>query len=69
MQTLRDTFEPRSLEIFERLLAGDPVSQVAADLGMSTDAVHKVKQRVRNRLKELVAAQNAEDDRDGRTAN
>ncbi len=69
MQTLRDTFEPRSLEVFERLLGGDPVKQVAADLGMSTGAVHKIKQRVRHRLKKLVSAQDLEDDPDGQTAN
>ena len=69
MQTLRDTFEPRSLEVFERLLGGDPVKQVAADLGLSTSAVHKIKQRVRHRLKKLVSAQDLEDDPDGQTAN
>ena len=70
MQTLRATFEPRSLDVFGRLMDGDPIDHVAAAFGMTTDAVHKVKQRVRRRLRELVAAQcRQEDDPDGRNAN
>ncbi len=69
MQHLRGTYEPRSIKVFERLLAGETVDQVATDLGMTTQAVHKVKQRIRDRLKELVATQvRHEDELDGSTA-
>ena len=68
MQHLRGTYEPRSIRVFERLLAGETVDQVATDLGMTTQAVHKVKQRIRDRLKELVATQvRHEDELDGST--
>ena len=66
MQQVRATFEERSVEIFDRLLAGDTVSAVAEDYQTTTQAVHKVKQRIRDRLKELIAAQvKDEDDLDG----
>ncbi|MHC4235156.1 MAG: sigma-70 family RNA polymerase sigma factor [Planctomycetota bacterium] len=66
MQRVRQSHEPRSVEIFERLLAGDTVKAVATAFGVSTDAVHKIKQRIRDRLKEYVAAQiREEDDPDG----
>ena len=57
MQTLRATYEPRSIEIFDRLLAGQSVAQTAAEMGVSEDAVNKVKQRIRNRLREIIAVQ------------
>lgn len=63
MRTIRQTFEPRSVTAFDRLLAGATTEQVARELEMSTDAVHKAKQRIRDRLKRLIAAQL--DDEDG----
>jgi len=57
MNTVRETAEPRSVSVFERLLAGDTTDQVAEDFSMTRDAVHKVKQRLRNRLKALVQEQ------------
>ncbi len=59
---LRRTHEPRSIEVFEQLLAGQTVECVAADFKMTTQAVHKVKQRIRDRLKELIAGQIREED-------
>ena len=59
---LRRTHEPRSIDVFEQLLAGQTVERVAADFKMTTQAVHKVKQRIRNRLKELIAGQIREED-------
>ena len=59
---LRRTYEPRSIDVFEQLLAGQTVERVAADFKMTTQAVHKVKQRIRNRLKELIAGQIREED-------
>ncbi len=59
---LRRTHEPRSIDVFEQLLAGQTVERVAADFKITTQAVHKVKQRIRNRLKELIAGQIREED-------
>jgi RNA polymerase sigma factor (sigma-70 family) len=57
MAAVRRTADPQSIEVFERLLSGETTDAVAAALGMSRDAVHKVKQRIRDRLKEHVARQ------------
>lgn len=57
LRRLRESFDPRSVAVFNRLLGGDRVGDVASAMGMSRAAVHKVKQRVRNRLKQLVAEQ------------
>ena len=62
VRRLRRTYEPRSIDVFEQLLAGQTVERVAADFNMTIQAVHKVKQRIRNRLKELIAGQIREED-------
>ncbi len=62
MCTIRQTFDSRSVQAFDRLLAGDAVEHVAEHFGMSTQAVHKVKQRIRERLKDLIAEQIQEED-------
>ncbi len=62
MQTIRRTFEAQSVEIFDRLLAGEPVDAVATAFATTSQAVHKIKQRVRDRMKELIARQVAEED-------
>jgi RNA polymerase sigma factor (sigma-70 family) len=49
--------EARSLEVFDRLLMGDSVEAVAGMFGLSSAAVHKIKQRIRDRMKALVADQ------------
>jgi RNA polymerase sigma factor (sigma-70 family) len=65
MQSVRTSFDPKSVQMFDRLLAGDDVSRVATDFQTTSQAVHKVKQRIRDRLKELIAAQVREEDDDG----
>jgi len=62
LATVRESFEPRSLEVFDRLLNGESVATVAQDSGLSEPAVHKVKQRIRDRMKDLIAAQIREED-------
>ena len=62
MQTVRGTADPKSVEVFEHLLAGESTDAVARRFAMSREAVHKVKQRVRDRLKELIARQVHEED-------
>ena len=62
LQTLRRSFDPKSVQVFERLLVGGKTDEVAEEFGLSTQAVHKIKQRIRDRLKELIAEQIAEED-------
>ena len=64
MQAVRTVFDPKSVQIFDRLLAGDAVGQVATDFQTTAQAVHKVKQRIRDRLKELIMRQIKEEDDD-----
>jgi RNA polymerase sigma-70 factor (ECF subfamily) len=63
METIRRTFEPRSIEIFDRSVAGEDAASLARAFGMSTQAVHKVRQRIRARMEELIAVQIREEDR------
>lgn len=60
---LRRTFERKSVAMFELLLAGQSVQEVAARHATTPQAVHKVKQRVRDRLRALVAEQIRREDR------
>jgi RNA polymerase sigma-70 factor (ECF subfamily) len=62
MLTVRATFDEASVSVFGRLLAGDSVESVAASFAATAQAVHKIKQRIRNRLSELIARQIAEED-------
>jgi RNA polymerase sigma factor (sigma-70 family) len=65
MRTIRAICEPRTVHVFERLIAGDSVQQVAEQFGMTEQAVHKIKQRIRDRARELILRQiSDEDDRD-----
>jgi RNA polymerase sigma factor (sigma-70 family) len=57
LETVRRTFEATSVGIFERCLKGDPIRAIATETGMTEQAVHKVKQRIRDRMKELIAEQ------------
>lgn len=54
---VRQRFDAASVLVFERLLAGEAPAEVAGALGLSETAVYKIKQRVRERLSEYVAAQ------------
>ena len=64
MMQVRKDFEPRSVNIFERLLDGSPVAAVAREFELSTQAVHKVKQRIRKRMEELIHAQTKDENPD-----
>jgi RNA polymerase sigma-70 factor (ECF subfamily) len=68
MQTVRAAFDPKSVQIFDRLLAGAGVSQLASDFQTTSQAVHKIKHRIRDRLKELIAEQIRQEDDDGSAA-
>lgn len=62
MRSVRESFDGRSVEVFDQLLAGAAVEDVARQRGMSDQAVYKIKQRVRDRLSELIAQQVSEED-------
>lgn len=57
LQRVRVDFEERSVAIFEELLAGEAVGELARRHGTTVQAIHKVKARVRDRLRELVEEQ------------
>jgi RNA polymerase sigma-70 factor (ECF subfamily) len=54
---VREAFEPRSVAMFERLLAGAAVSASAEEFQTTPQAVHKVKQRIRDRMQAILARQ------------
>nr|HMQ23490.1 sigma-70 family RNA polymerase sigma factor [Planctomycetota bacterium] len=56
-QALEAEVDARARRIFGDLLAGLDIDEVAARHGTTRAAVHKVKQRVRDRLRERIAAQ------------
>lgn len=62
METVRRTFEARSVEIFDRSVAGEGVASLAASFGMSEQAVHKVRQRIKARMEDLIAEQIREEE-------
>lgn len=62
MRTVRVSFEERSLRMFDRILRGTSIADVAHEFETTQQAVHKVKQRVRNRLRELIEEQVREED-------
>ena len=66
MAAVRQTSDAQTLAVFDRVLAGDSPSSIAAAFGLSEDAVYKIKQRVRDRLRAAVARQVSEEDADER---
>lgn len=62
MQTIRATFQPANLQIFDALLAGRSIEDLMQTFGTTRDAIYKVRQRVRDRLRDLVAEQVREED-------
>ena len=57
MAALRGSVHARSMEVFEELIAGRAPDEVARTHEMKVDAVYKIKQRMRERLTELVGRQ------------
>lgn len=62
LETIRQTFQPQSVTVFERLLTGATVEETALAFDLSPDGVHKIKQRIRKRMTELIALQIREED-------
>jgi RNA polymerase sigma factor (sigma-70 family) len=57
MSAVRTQCKPESLDVFERLLGGESIEGVAAACGLTTEAVHKIKQRIGQRLRVEVERQ------------
>lgn len=55
MRTVEQTFEPRSVQIFNRSVAGATVAELAREFDLSEPAVHQLRRRIRDRMQELVA--------------
>ena len=53
----RRVCEPKTLAVFDQLVAGESVKRVAAMFDMSEDAVRRVQQRMRDRLRTVIAKQ------------
>ncbi|MFG0286434.1 MAG: RNA polymerase sigma factor [Phycisphaerales bacterium JB039] len=62
--SLERAVEPRTLEVFRRLLDGASVREAARQFDMAEDAVEKIRQRVRSRLRERIEQQVREEDGD-----
>ncbi|RLS61790.1 MAG: sigma-70 family RNA polymerase sigma factor [Planctomycetota bacterium] len=58
---VRQTHSTESVAIFERLMRGDSVEAVATQFSTTQQAVHKTKQRIRDRMKVLVESQIAQE--------
>ena len=57
LDRLRASAEPRSLRVFEALLAGEDAAATSERFGMKIEAVYKVKQRMKERLRTELARQ------------
>ena len=57
MERIRASSSPKTMEIFDGLLAGRTVEELAAAHGATPDVVYKIKQRVRDRLRERIDEQ------------
>lgn len=59
---IRRTFDARSIDLFERMMRGAATAELAREFEMTEAAVCKVRQRVRERMKDLIAQQIREED-------
>jgi len=62
MQTIRRSFDARNVALFERSISGATVAELAREFDMNEAAVHKARQRIRDRMSELIAQQVREED-------
>lgn len=62
LDKVRTSFDARSIEVFERSVRGEGVDQLAAAFDTTTQAVHKIRQRIRNRIRELIQQQVCEEE-------
>jgi RNA polymerase sigma-70 factor (ECF subfamily) len=57
LREVRRRFEPKSIEAFQMFLNGETTESVCEATGLSAEAAHKVKQRLRDRLRDVVRKQ------------
>lgn len=57
LRRARACFEEQSLAVFQALVDGGSVAAVAAEFGVTEAVVYKTRQRMRDRLEELIAEQ------------
>ena len=62
MAKVRAQTTPESMAVFEQLLAGGSVEEVAAATGSTTAAVYKVRQRIQERLRSEIELQVRDED-------
>ncbi|MCG8404982.1 MAG: sigma-70 family RNA polymerase sigma factor [Phycisphaerales bacterium] len=62
LQTLRQSYDTRSIEVFDHLLSGATITEVASAFQMTPVAVRKAKQRVKDRLQVILARQIRDED-------
>ncbi|MHC5114909.1 MAG: RNA polymerase sigma factor [Planctomycetota bacterium] len=62
LDSLRESQDPRHVEVFEALLNGLGIAAIAETTGMTNEAVRKIKQRMRDRLRDIVARQLHDED-------
>lgn len=62
MAEIHRTFMPESVAMFERVMRGESVESIAAEYKTPLQAVHKMKQRIRDRMKALVERQIADEE-------
>ena len=63
LDSVRSSFDPRNLQVFERLLAGESPESIARNLAMKRATVYKVKERILKRVRDRVAEQVAAEGR------
>lgn len=63
LQTLKSMATDRDIAILERSMAGATVAELASEFEMEQAAVQKVRQRIREKMEALIAAQVADEDR------
>lgn len=61
-ERVKESFEPRTLAVFRGVLDGRSTDELAREHSMRRDAIYKLKQRVRDRLREAVELQLQEEE-------
>ena len=54
MKNIRSSFKGNAVEVFEKMLAGMPVDEIAARLDIKINTVHQLNKRVRDRMIEEI---------------
>jgi RNA polymerase sigma factor (sigma-70 family) len=63
LRRVRRMFDRKSIEVFEMLVEGRTVAEIASRRGMTQAAVYKTKQRVREAMSRLIAVQIRDEER------